>query len=168
MDDIYFSNIQQDFYSTNNDFTGSREVKNAQEMVEFHNASTIRIWLNEQNIGFPPHWHSAMEIILPVEGNYTITASDMVFEVQPEEILIIPPGEMHEIYAPVGGKRFIFMFDLSLVGKLNSFSGIQSIFSSPLRRILRFMMTFINYCSECVMNISAKPNTESLQFTRCC
>lgn len=132
MDDIYFSNIQQDFYSTNSDFTGSREVKNTQEMVEFHNASTIRIWLNEQNSGYPPHWHSAMEIIMPVEGNYIANVCDETFDLQPEEILIIPPGEMHEIYAPNGGKRFIFMFDLTLVGKLNSFSGIQSILAQPL------------------------------------
>ncbi len=132
MEDNKYSNIQQDFYSTNSDFTGSREVKNSQELVEFHNASTIRIWLNEQNIGFPAHWHSAMEIIMPVENNYILVTNNDTYTVEPGNILIVPPGEMHEIIAPEFGKRFIFMFDLSLIAKLNSFSGIESVLSQPL------------------------------------
>lgn len=132
MEDNKYSNIQQDFYSINSDFTGSREVKNSQELVEFHNASTVRIWLNEQNSGYPAHWHSAMEIIMPVENNYILTTNNDTYTVEPGDILIVPPGEMHEIAAPEFGKRFIFMFDLSLIAKLNSFSGIESILSQPL------------------------------------
>ncbi len=132
MDDLYISNIQQDYYSTNSDFTGSREVKNTQEMVEFHDASTIRIWYNEQDYHYPPHWHSAMEIIMPVECEYVAITNNATYTIQPEEIFIIPPGEMHEIYPPNGGKRFIFMFDLSLITKLKSFSGIQSVLAQPL------------------------------------
>ncbi len=132
MDDLYISNIQQDFYSTNSDFTGSRELKNAQEMVEFHDASTIRIWYNEQDMHFPPHWHSAMEIIIPVENDYIAVINNITHTIHPESIFIIPPGEMHEVYPLNGGKRFIFMFDISLITKLKSFSGIQSILAQPL------------------------------------
>ena len=45
---------------------------------------------------------------------------------------MIPPGELHELTAPDSGSRFIFMFDISLITKLKSFVGIQSILSQPL------------------------------------
>ena len=77
MADIHINDNYLDFYSTNDDYTGSRQLKNEQEVVEFHNASTMRIWFNEQNINFPQHWHSAMEIIMPVENYYYRGAASM-------------------------------------------------------------------------------------------
>lgn len=62
-----FNGNHLDLYSINSDFTGSRYFTIDQEEVEFHNATTIRIWFNEQSADFPSHWHTAMEILMPVE-----------------------------------------------------------------------------------------------------
>ena len=40
-----FNGNHLDLYSINSDFTGSRYFTIDQEEVEFHNATTIRIWL---------------------------------------------------------------------------------------------------------------------------
>ena len=50
-----FNGNHLDLYSINSDFTGSRYFTIDQEEVEFHNATTIRIWFNEQSADFPSH-----------------------------------------------------------------------------------------------------------------
>lgn len=121
-----------DFNSINYDFTGIRNVSDSQEMVQFQDNSTIRIWLNTQTECFSAHWHSALEIIMPVENYYDVLIADNTFRVTPGEVMVIPPGELHELRAPESGSRFIFMFDISLITKLKSFVGIQSILAQPL------------------------------------
>ncbi|MDF2610473.1 MAG: hypothetical protein K0R92_1947 [Lachnospiraceae bacterium] len=121
-----------DFYSINTDFTGSRCFADNQEKVEFHNATTMRIWCNEQSDSYPSHWHTAMEILMPIENHYDIIVNDNSYHVLPGEVLIIPPGEVHALVAPSKGRRFIFLFDITLITKLKGFSAIQSLLVQPL------------------------------------
>lgn len=121
-----------DFYSKNDDFTGSRQMQSTHEVVEYQNASTMRIWYNEQNTNFSQHWHSAMEIIMPVENYYDAYINEKFYRIQPGEVLVIPPREVHMLTAPETGKRFVFMFDISAITKMKSFSGIQPLFAQPL------------------------------------
>lgn len=118
--------------SINWDFSGQRSLVNTREEVEYRNNSCMRIWFNNQLDSFDTHWHSAMEIIMPVENYYDVTIASTQYRVMPGEILFIPPGELHSLTAPESGTRFIFLFDLSPVTKLRSYSGIQSLLSTPL------------------------------------
>lgn len=88
--------------------------------------------MNEQTECFDAHWHSALEIINPVENYYDATINGEEFRINPGEILLIPPGEVHSLTAPDWGKRFIFIMNISLISKLKGFSGIQSILTKPL------------------------------------
>lgn len=121
-----------DYNSINYDFSGTRDVHDSHETVQFQNNSTIRIWLNTQTENFSAHWHPALEIIMPVENYYDVTVRDTLYHVQPGEIMVVPPGELHALQAPSAGSRFIYMFDISLISKLKSFVGIQSILAQPL------------------------------------
>lgn len=158
-----FNGNHLDLYSINSDFTGSRYFTIDQEEVEFHNATTIRIWFNEQSADFPSHWHTAMEILMPVENYYDVIVNDSSYHLLPGEILVIPPGELHELIAPNEGKRFVFLFDITLITKLKSFSGIQSLlaqrFMSLPKLILKFTTTYTSCLRRCATNISAKKNT---------
>ncbi len=120
-----------DLYSVNYDFTGT-VIKNSEEIVSFKSDSTIRIWFNDLHRHFPTHWHSALEIILPVENYYDAYIDNILYHIFPEEILIIPPGELHSLSAPEEGKRFIYLIDISFFSKIKGFSSIQSILSQPL------------------------------------
>lgn len=130
----YFSGNRntQDMYVANNDFSGTRRVTNDQEVVQYLNNSTIRIWFNELTRGFENHWHSAMEIILPIQNYFDVRVGEQSYHLLPNEILVIPPGEVHELIAPDSGQRFIYLFDISLISKLRGFSGIQSMLAQPL------------------------------------
>lgn len=120
-----------DYNQINNDFV-DRKLQAKEELVDFWRNTSHRIWMNEQAYSFAPHWHSAMEIICPVENTYDVNASGMCFKLNPGDILIIPPGELHELIAPDWGRRFIYLMNISLISKLKGFAGIQTILSHPL------------------------------------
>ena len=120
-----------DFYTVNNDYLGERNVTDSHELVQFHNNSAVRIWCNEQVTDFEMHWHTALEIILPINNYYDAIARQISYHLLPGDILVIPSGEMHRLIAPESGRRFIYLFD-SFIMKLKGFSSIQSILTQPL------------------------------------
>ena len=120
------------YYAANSDFSGDRNVQSGHEVVQFRAQSLNRIWLNDLARDFEPHWHSALEIITPIEKDYTVIVGDETFLVPQGGILIIPPGEIHEIKAPETGKRFIFLMNIMSLQKINGFSRVISILSRPL------------------------------------
>jgi AraC-like DNA-binding protein/mannose-6-phosphate isomerase-like protein (cupin superfamily) len=116
----------------NGDYKGDRNITEGKEIVQYQNDSTLRIWYNDVNEVYAPHWHDAIEIIMPVEGWYDITISNEEFQVNPGEILIVPSGALHSIKSPENGSRFIFLFDVHFLDKLKSFSSITSIIGKPI------------------------------------
>lgn len=127
------TDINIDFNSINSDFSGTRNMQSdRQELVSYHQSSAIRIWCNQQAVDFDPHWHSAMEIIAPVENWYDAVIRGETYHLIPGDILIIPSGELHALKAPEKGTRFIFLFDISSIAKLSGFASIQSVMDDPL------------------------------------
>lgn len=118
--------------SINWDFAGYRKLSGTQELVEYHQNSSCRIWLNDQLDDFPTHWHQALEIIMPVENHYDVTVGNTEYHLMPENILIIPPGMLHSIKTPSWGQRFIFMLDISSISALKGFVGIQALLAHPI------------------------------------
>lgn len=122
-----------DFNSVNNDFSGTRTIQpDSQELVSFHYSSAVRIWRNDQNVDFDPHWHTALEILLPVENWYDAIIHDETYHLVPGDILIIPSGELHTLKAPEKGVRFVFLLDISSIAKLHGFASIESVMNGPL------------------------------------
>jgi AraC-like DNA-binding protein len=119
---------------TNSDFKGKIEYDDDdREIVDFHNNSTVRIWYNVETYGFKPHWHDAMEILMPMENKYEVVIRNVKYTIHPGEIFIIPPGCIHEILDPgENGARFIFLFDLSIVRDLKGFAGLEPAFINPI------------------------------------
>ena len=106
-----------------------RESFSKLRQLEHHIDDTIRLYDNVQTDDYPAHWNIAFEVILPVENEYTVYVGETVYAVQPDEVLIIPAGSVHEIYAPPeGGRRFIFMIDQSQFYAVDGLAGVQHCF----------------------------------------
>lgn len=103
-----------------------------QEIVEFQEYSSLRIWNNNSPTNYAPHRHTVLEIIFPIENYYLADVNDTHYCIMPGEILIIPPGMLHALTAPSSGKRLIFLFDISILTKMKSFSSVQSLLVRPL------------------------------------
>ncbi len=132
MTDINESRNYDNYNQVNDDYTGTRNIQDNQEVVQYRANTSHRVWLNDLPVNYDMHWHSAMEIILPVENIYTVNAGNTKYILNPGDIIIIPPGELHELTAPPSGKRFIFVMNISLISRLKGFVGIQSMLTHPL------------------------------------
>lgn len=112
--------------------TFHRDMEGDYERVLYGEDSSIRIWTNREPAPFPFHWHPAVEIILPVEDTYQVVSKNRVYDLEVGDILLIPPGELHELHAPSSGTRLIFLLDISVISKLRGFASILPALSAPL------------------------------------
>lgn len=94
------------------------------ETVSFSHNSGIRLYYNEQAEDYPIHWHTAIEIILPLENTYLAKVNDLSFTLEEGDILFIFSGELHSLFAPKTGKRIILQIDFSL---LNAIRGLETV-----------------------------------------
>lgn len=107
-------------------------VNEEYEIPPFLSQTSMRFWYNTQNTGFSTHWHDAQELIIPLDGNYTVIVQDTTYTLQPGDILIIPPGILHSILSPVCGTRFIFLYELNIFCQLTDFIRTQSLLAKPV------------------------------------
>ncbi len=121
-----------DFYTANNDFSGERVIRENREIVQHQGSYAIRIWCNNQDAPFDTHWHTDLEIIVPMENWYEAVVEDETFRLTPGDIMIIPSGALHSLTAPDTGTRFIYLFDISSITSLHGFAEIAALLSSPL------------------------------------
>lgn len=97
------------------------------EIVDHADDLNIRLYINRETEDYPMHWHTDIEIIMALENIYTIVIDKIKYVINPYDIILIPSGELHELYAPPSGKRLIILVDNSI---LNSMNGLETISSS--------------------------------------
>jgi len=105
-----------------------RESFSSLRQIEHHNNDTVRLYNNTQPDDYPAHWNNAFEIILPVKNQYTVYINDTFYNVYEGEVLIIPAGSVHEIFAPPDGQRYIMMMDPSVLCTIDGLSAVQHCF----------------------------------------
>ena len=77
--------------------------------VDFEDNLTVQLYKNAGYEHHPTHWHNAIEITMPLVNNYTYTINNTKYELLEFDMIIVPPGELHETIAPQEGKRLIFL-----------------------------------------------------------
>ena len=95
------------------------------ETVSFDSDSTLLLHDNTDYEEYPNHWHTPVEIIMPLEGEYVLDCNDLRFTLKEHDILFICPGALHHLYA-CHGRRIIFQLDLQM---LHSFDEFDSFFA---------------------------------------
>ncbi len=109
-----------------------RNVNGTFEMVNyFGKDSPVTIWINREPGGFPMHWHQTVELIMPIDGSYTVLMNKVSYRLNAGDILVVPPGELHELVPEATGLRMILLFDLASLSKFSGFTSIFSMLSRP-------------------------------------
>ncbi len=78
------------------------------ETVNYRKDTQVRLYNNNEYEDYPPHWHTPFEIIMPTDGDYRAICIDDEYHLNRNDILVICPGTMHELFAPPVGTRIIF------------------------------------------------------------
>lgn len=101
------------------------------EKVDYQDNTSILLHINHVFENFSVHWHTAIELIMPIENIYTVNIGKITYVLKEGDILIIPPGELHELIAPEQGVRRILLFDFSLISNLKGLSNVLTILNQP-------------------------------------
>ena len=97
-------------------------LNGTRETVNYEGNIGIMVHDNDKVEDYPLHWHTDMEIITTMENIYTFEIEGEKKVINQGEILIIPSGELHRLYAPESGRRLISLFDCSLLYSFPSFN----------------------------------------------
>lgn len=85
------------------------------ETVAYDACNGMRLYHNIEAENYPLHWHTALEIIMPIRNEYTVLIDHIPHTFAEDDIWITPPGALHELIAPPDGERLIILFDYSLI-----------------------------------------------------
>lgn len=95
------------------------------ETVNYGSAALgFRRYYNNEYENYGDHWHTSVEIIVPVCNGYTVIVGEEQRELQVDDIAIINSGIIHSLVAPPEGERIILQFDAALLYNL---SGMETL-----------------------------------------
>jgi len=102
-------------------------LRGTHETVNYKEYTNIRLYDNTQAEDYPSHWHTPLEIIMPLTGKYTIVLSTHTIELKPGDIILICPGVIHALKAPKSGRRIIFQAELPMFHEIKELESILTL-----------------------------------------
>ena len=97
---------------------GFRVMQGRREYVTYVDFSSIRVWYSDTPWRFESHVHSAVEIVLTLDGTVEYTVKDAEYTVRKDEILIIPPEFSHSLDMGEHSSRLLFLFEPDVLSSL--------------------------------------------------
>ena len=110
---------------------GFRVLQGRREYVTYLDDSSIRIWYSDIQWRYETHDHSAVEILLTLEGMVTYTIEDKIYQVRKGEILIVPPDTLHSLSMGEGSSRYLFLFESDAIMAMRDLKAMASYFHKP-------------------------------------
>ena len=110
---------------------GFRVLQGRREYVTYLDDSSIRIWFSDIPWHYETHDHSAVEILLTLEGMVTYTVEDKIYQVRKGEILIVPPDTLHSLTMGEGSSRYLFLFESDAIMTMRDIKSMATYFHKP-------------------------------------
>jgi AraC-like DNA-binding protein len=109
-----------------------KKLEGMLETVDYDASSLVLLHYNKETDSYPKHWHSAIEIIMPVKGRYDVAVNELNYQLNEYDIIVIPTGDIHEIRAPkTPGERIILQFDFTVLRTVKGLANASFIFFKP-------------------------------------
>ncbi len=102
------------------------------ETVNFKGNTGLRLYDNNENEVYPNHWHTPLEIVMPINDLYTAVCNNITFNLNVGDILLIAPGVIHNFPATPTGERLIFQADFSMLHNIKELESTLSIVSPAI------------------------------------
>ncbi len=131
-------------------------INGLHETVDYRGDFKIRLYMNKESEDYPRHWHTDAEMIMPVDNSYRIVIDDNIYDLKANDIIIIPPGELHQIYSPASGNRIILQFDCTLLYSLKGFSTAFNMFHPCILITPASMPNIHTELASLIMNMAAE------------
>ena len=110
---------------------GFRVLQDKREYVTYPDDSSVRVWYSDVPWQYELHDHSAVEILLTLEGSVTYTVDDIVYQVRKGEVLIIPPDIQHALSMGEESSRYLFLFEPEGILSMRDIKTLTPYFHRP-------------------------------------
>ena len=97
------------------------------EIVNYPDAPRIVVYLNDEATDYPTHWHTPLELLMPIENSYTAYIGNKAFQLEPYNILFVAPNAYHSSIAPSTGRRYFILVDVSVISNVLGINQILSL-----------------------------------------
>ncbi|MBQ8073799.1 MAG: helix-turn-helix transcriptional regulator [Clostridia bacterium] len=90
---------------------GFRVMRGKREFVTYPEDASLRVWFSDTPWRYEAHQHSAVEVVLTLEGRVDYQTETQVYHIEQGEVLIVPPEMMHAMSMGEDSKRLLFLFE---------------------------------------------------------
>ncbi|MBO7336771.1 MAG: helix-turn-helix transcriptional regulator [Lachnospiraceae bacterium] len=104
------------------------ELHGTKEIVHHDQFEGFKIHMNAKHEDYPAHWHSDIEIIMPLKSTFNVMIDNVTHILNEGDIIIIPSGEMHTLTSPPVGERLILQVEHFILREVNGFDAAYSRF----------------------------------------
>lgn len=102
-------------------------LKGIHETVNYKQNTHLRLYNNGEMENYPEHWHTPIEIIMPVRNGYTAKIGKERIDMNENDILFICPGVIHSLESPGDGMRIIFQAEIDLLRNIKEVESMLSL-----------------------------------------
>ena len=111
---------------------GFRYMHGKLEYVTYRERSTMRVWYSDTPWHYESHYHSAVELIMPIRGEVTYTLPKRVYRVQADEVLIVPPNCIHDLSMQEGSARYLMLFEPESIFGMRDMQQVTDMLNQPI------------------------------------
>ena len=108
---------------------GFRVLQGKREFVTYPEDSSFRLWFSDIPWRYDYHLHSAVEIVLTLEGWVDYMVDSQVYRVEKDQILIIPPDTSHALNMEENSSRLLFLFEPEALMSMLDYKRLSSHFN---------------------------------------
>ncbi len=101
------------------------------ETVNYKQIKGFLLFDNIEYEAYPEHWHTALEIIVPLKNNYEVTCKNKTHLLKEQDLFLINSGVIHSM-KEAEGERLIFQADLSMLQNIPEIEAVLSSIPSVL------------------------------------
>ena len=112
--------------------SGFRVKQGEHEFVTYPENTSIRIWHSATPDEYEMHFHSAVEVIIPLKGQISVWTEDGEILLQEGEMMIIPSGYRHAFRMEGDSERELLLYEPNGVFTLKEFSAFRQMMAKPL------------------------------------
>jgi len=103
------------------------------ETVVYKEVAGFLLHDNTDYEAYPEHWHTPIEIIMPIENSYEVSTKKEIFTLEEGDLLLINSGVIHGMPCTIHGERLILQVDFSL---LHNVADVESTLSTVPQALL--------------------------------
>ena len=104
------------------------KLEGTHETVNYKKNTNIKLYDNSEYEEYPDHWHSSLEIVMPIKGLYYGVCAGDDIRLRENDVFIVCPGTIHHYYA-CKGERLIFQIDFNVIHHIRALESVMSMLS---------------------------------------